>query len=273
MVSSGRLRIRKIQKVINNYTYLHWGIVLLQGRFSPKRYKELKSDLAELERQAANSSVSFPVSTIYPCYQDKEDNAGSLTLHYFYQDLHVAQRICRNTPVKHVDIGSRVDGFVAHVASYREIEVLDIRPLDIHLPNIKFKQADLMNGDSLEKECTDSVSCLHALEHFGLGRYGDPLCFEGFLTGLRNITKMLKPTGKFYFSVPIGEQRIEFHAHRVFSVRYLIEILSPDYRIDSFSYVDDANNFYPDVQLTDDGINKNYDCHYGCGIFELTKNE
>ncbi len=33
--------------------------------------------------------------------------------------------------------------------------------------------------------------------------------------------RMLKKEGKFYFSVPIGEQRIEFNAHRVFSVKYL----------------------------------------------------
>ena len=33
---------------------------------------------------------------------------------------------------RHVDIGSRLDGFVAHVASFREIEVLDIRPLKVN---------------------------------------------------------------------------------------------------------------------------------------------
>ena len=32
-------------------------------------------------------------------------------------------------PEKHVDVGSRVDGFVAHVASFREIEVFDVRPI------------------------------------------------------------------------------------------------------------------------------------------------
>mgnify|MGYP006185842181 CR=1 FL=1 len=27
----------------------------------------------------------------------------------------------------------------------------------------------------------DSLSCLHALEHFGLGRYNDPIQFDGYL--------------------------------------------------------------------------------------------
>jgi hypothetical protein len=30
-------------------------------------------------------------------------------------------------PVRHIDIGSRIDGFVANVAAFRKIEVLDVR--------------------------------------------------------------------------------------------------------------------------------------------------
>ena len=116
-----------------------------------------------------------------------------------------------------------------------------------------------------------SISCLHALEHFGLGRYGDPVNFEGFDIGFKNIADLLMPRGKLYFSVPIGPQRIEFHAHRVFSLSFLMEMISPFYTIDMFSYVDDQNNFYPDVQLTNELINNNCNCRYGCGIFELTK--
>ena len=50
-----------------------------------------------------------------------------------------------------------------------------------------------------------------------------------------------------------------------------MEMISPFYTIDMFSYVDDRNNFFPDVQLTDELINSNCHCRYGCGIFELTK--
>ena len=116
-----------------------------------------------------------------------------------------------------------------------------------------------------------SISCLHALEHFGLGRYGDPVNFEGFDVGFKNIADLLMPRGKLYFSVPIGPQRIEFHAHRVFSLSFLMEMISPFYTIDMFSYVDGQNNFYPDVQLTNELINNNCHCRYGCGIFELIK--
>ena len=225
----------------------------------------------ELKRQAKRSQEPFPFGKFYPCLNEKYNESGSATGHYFHQDLLVANRIYINNPVKHVDIGSRIDGFVAHVASFREIEVFDVRSLNAAIPNIIFKQTDLMDKDfNLQNYC-DSVSSLHAIEHFGLGRYGDKLDYDGHLKGLSNIYKMLCKGGKFYFSVPIGRQRIEFNAHRVFSLNYLIKLLEENYRIDSFSYVNDKGDLFIDTPLNAQGIENNYSCDYGCGIFELTK--
>ncbi len=184
----------------------------------------------------------------------------------------MARRICANAPKKHVDVGSRVDGFVAHVAAFREIEVLDVRPLTSNIPNVRFRQVDLMAplaGD-LAGYC-DSLSCLHALEHFGLGRYGDTVDFEGHLKGLSNLKQLVAKGGKFYLSVPIGPQRIEFNAHRVFSVSTLLSLV-PEFRVDAFSYVDDRGDLHESVVLADDAVASNFGCRYGCGILELTKN-
>jgi SAM-dependent methyltransferase len=198
-------------------------------------------------------------------------DSGSASGHYFHQDLLVASRIFQNRPQRHVDIGSRIDGFVSHVASFREIEVFDIRPLNNIIPNIVFKQLDLMNSNFHLRNYCDSVSSLHAIEHFGLGRYGDKLDYNGHLKGLKNIYEMLKKDGKFYFSVPIGPQRIEFNAHRIFSVKYLIELIQDKYRINSFSYVNDEGDLFRDISLHPNKIENNFSCKYGCGIFELTK--
>ncbi|KAA3512449.1 hypothetical protein CPJ18_07285 [Agrobacterium rosae] len=101
--------------------------------------------------------------------EDFSDSAGIVKGHYFHQDLLVAGYIHAANPVRHIDVGSRIDGFVAHVASFREIEVLDVRPLQpTSHKNIVFQQADLMRDAG--EEITDSLSCLHAIEHFGLGR-------------------------------------------------------------------------------------------------------
>jgi SAM-dependent methyltransferase len=228
-------------------------------------------DYARLRREAKGSQSLFPFGKFYPCLDDKALESGTASGHYFHQDLLVANKIFLNNPDKHVDIGSRIDGFVAHVASFRKIEVFDVRSLEKNIPNITFKQADLMSSDLNLRNYCDSVSSLHAIEHFGLGRYGDAIDYYGHLKGLDNIYKMLKEGGKFYFSVPIGRQRIEFNAHRVFSVRYLIELLCGKYRIDSFSYVDDKGDLFQDAALKPQDIENNYSCNYGCGIFELTK--
>lgn len=226
-------------------------------------YKILKKQLA--------TRNDFPISKLFPILYDKYDASGIISGHYFHQDLLVAQKIFANKPIKHVDVASRTDGFVAHVASYREIEVFDIRPLNVKIDNIKFVQADFMKEDSGLSNYTDSISCLHAIEHFGLGRYNDPIDADGHIKGLDSIYRCLQTGGKLYFSTPIGSQRIEFNAHRVFSIAYLLELFKDKYRLDSFSYIDDAGALYKDIELSSDRINNNCNCTYGCGVFELTK--
>ena len=229
-------------------------------------------DLRALKGQIGSAVREFPFGRPYPCLGDRFADGGSANGHYFHQDLLIARRINLYDPHRHVDVGSRIDGFVAHVAAFRAIEVIDIRPLPNNIPNVTFRQADLMAPlqESLI-ECCDSLSCLHALEHFGLGRYGDPVIYDGYILGLNNLHRMLKKGGKFYVSVPIGPQRIEFNAHRVFSVSYLLECFSGKYRIDQFSFVDDRGDLHENTPIAPGNAQNNFGCMYGCGIFELTK--
>ena len=71
-----------------------------------------------------------------PCLHDRYEEGGATKSEYFWQDLLVARAIHAAKPVKHVDIGSRVDGFVAHVASFREIEVFDVQPISTVVPGV-----------------------------------------------------------------------------------------------------------------------------------------
>jgi SAM-dependent methyltransferase len=254
-----------------------FGVLIQQLRANPrasartlKAYQLFANDLSALQAQLG-STPDFPISKLFPILHERNVESGTISGHYFHQDLLVAQRIFLNTPQRHVDIGSRTDGFVAHVAAYRPIEVFDIRPATSRIPNIKFVQADLMNPNSDLRHYTDSISCLHAIEHFGLGRYGDPIDANGHLKGLANIYEVLKPGGKFYFSTPIGPQRIEFNAHRVFSVTYLLSLFGDKYQIDQFSYVNDAGDLISNQPLIAEGIATSFNCQYGCGIFEMTK--
>lgn len=229
-------------------------------------------DYREIRRQDKQSVMLFPFGSFYPCIEDRYEKSGIASGHYFHQDLLIARKIYINKPVKHVDIGSRIDGFVAHVASFREIEVFDIRELTGVIPNINFRRLDITDRDFVLSDYCDSVSCLHAVEHFGLGRYGDKVDYDGHLLGWENIYKMLKKGGKCYFSVPIGKQRIEFNAHRVFSLEYIMNnMIGDQYRVDSFSYVDDKSDLVTDAALDEGSVKSSFSLNYGCGIFELSK--
>ena len=235
-----------------------------------KRKNTFVNEKREFLKQRG-SDKAFKWGRVFPVLMEKQNEGGTMKGDYFHQDLYVAQQIYKANPQKHVDIGSRTDGFIAHVASFREIEMIDIRPIKSQVKNIFFRQADLMNFPDDMNDYCDSISSLHAIEHFGLGRYGDPIDYYGHLKGIENITKILKTGGVFYFSVPIGPQRVEFNAHRVFSIEYLVDILSPNYIIKSFSYVNDLGNLIENAELTEQSIKSNFSCNYGCGIFILEK--
>jgi hypothetical protein len=158
---------------------------------------------------------------IMPCLHDRFEESGATGSEYFWQDLIVARWIFESNPERHVDVGSRMDGFVAHVASFRNIEVFDVRPNSVKIPRVEFKQIDMMDLRSvkalIEENYCDSLSCLHTIEHFGLGRYGDPIDPLGYKKGIENMSLLLKKSGTFYLSTPIGRERVEFNANWVFN--------------------------------------------------------
>jgi hypothetical protein len=195
---------------------LHW-ILTEQVGLDPRKLilslRGLPAYLRDLRRFRAAYRGTLGIT---PCLHDRFAEGGTTDNEYFWQDLVVARMVFAARPARHVDIGSRVDGFVAHVASFREIEVFDVRPITSTIPGVVFRQANLMQPLASMAQYCDSLSCLHALEHFGLGRYGDPVDPEGYRAGLANMAQILQPGGTFYLAVPVGQPRVEFNANRVF---------------------------------------------------------
>jgi hypothetical protein len=228
-------------------------------------------DYTAIRRQNRESGSRYRVRFTAPCLDDRIAEAGSASGHYFHQDLHVAQAIFRRNPRRHVDVGSRIDGFVAHVASFRPIEVFDIRPLDVVIPNVTFRQLDIADPAAAASEQADSVSCLHALEHVGLGRYGDPVAIDGYKEAFKGLEQLVCPGGTLYLSVPIGRERVEFNGHRVFDVRTILGLAAPTFALRRFAFVDDDGALHTDAAVRDEVVDSNYGCHYGCGIFEFEK--
>jgi hypothetical protein len=236
-----------------------------------KGIRQTYRDYRRLSLQNAQSPRMYKMSFSYPVFGDRFESGGVASGHYFHQDLLVAQKIFKRNPIRHVDVASRIDGFVAHVASFRSIEVLDIRSVTSKPTNISFHLCDITKPLERFVAYCDSLSCLHALEHFGLGRYGDPVMLEGHIIGLENLNKILQPGGILYLSVPIGPERVDFNAHRVFAIQTILMLTRDIFKLINFSYVDDAGNLHEDVQLTEAAIASQYSCNYGCGIFEFLK--
>lgn len=260
--------IKKIIRRLNKIVKSRYKLVILRFRATRSFLRDLKAFNRQNSKSADNN---FPLISYYPLIFDKYKDSGHFTTHYFEQDLLMAQCIFKNQPLKHVDIGSRVDGFVTHVASFREIEILDIRPIDRPITNVSFRQADLMKLPDDLINYTDSISSLHVIEHFGLGRYGDPIDVNGHLKALENIYLMLKTGGKFYFSVPVGKQGVYFNAHRLFAVDFLVKLLEEKYKIDHFFLIDDEDKLHREIDIYSAKASTSFGCTFGCALFELTK--
>lgn len=217
------------------------------------------------------SDENWPIELSYPCLNDRFDSAGTIDRQYFYQDIYVANQIFSKTPINHIDIGSRIDGFIAHLAVFRKIKIIDIRPVDLGLSNVEFIQADICS-EKFNIDSAVSVSCLHTIEHFGLGRYGDPIGFKLWEVGISNIWNIVADSGILYLSFPVGKQRIVFNAHRIFKPSTVLNNLKNS-KLLSFVYIDDEGKFnetsFTDIDDIDRVVS---DFNYGLGIFVLQKN-
>ena len=176
------------------------------------------------------------IRNIYPCLNDWGSNAGALG-YYFWQDLWAARKIFQVRPSEHYDIGSRVDGFIAHVLPFMPVTMIDIRPLPQKIEGLKFVQADATNLDGIADSSLMSLSSLCAPEHFGLGRYGDPVDPEACFAAMKSMQRVLAHGGHLYIAVPVGDRNaVAFNAHRIFTPELITETMN-ELQLADFSVV------------------------------------
>ena len=214
---------------------------------------------------AALAGASPRVVEAYPCLFDRGDSAGSASGHYFHQDLWAARKVFDLGVRAHVDVGSRVDGFVAHVASFAEVTYVDLRPLEApgH-PQIRAQVGSVLELPFADRS-QRSLSCLHVIEHVGLGRYGDPLDPQGTLKALAELQRVLAPGGDLLVGVPVGRERVCFNAHRVLAPTTVIATMS-ELTLREFSAVDDRG------ALVRDASPEHFaGADYACGLFHFTR--
>ena len=208
--------------------------------------------------------MRITIGSLYPVFDEMYSEAGDVS-DYLHQDLWAARKIYEARPKRHVDIGSRIDGFIAHLLVFMPVDYVDIRPLNREIKNLTVIQADAVGLSLFEDSSLVSISTLSVAEHFGLGRYSDPIDPMGCFTFMSALARVLAPGGRLYFSVPVGRERVEFNAHRVFALQTVLAHFR-DLTLVSFSFIQDSR-LHENVSPGDFPSNS-MDC---CGLFEFTK--
>ena len=261
-VSLHSVNSHSVRHLFRNSAIVRWGLAFLGPHFFTS-LGALPRYLAEWKiynRKTATQQISFRDS--YPCLADRVV-ATPFDPHYFFQAAWLARRLQEKRPSLHVDVGSSVMMINVLSAGMKTLFV-DYRPLHVRLSNLSSLAGDIVRLPFQDGSIT-SLSCLHVLEHVGLGRYGDPIDPDGSLLASADLQRVLKSGGTLFLSVPVGRERVCFNAHRVFSpstVRGFFQEL----RLKAFSLVDDAGRFKEEVP-PETAAN----LEYGCGLFEFVK--
>lgn len=209
-----------------------------------------------------NRGESLNFLDAYPCLGDWVSTTP-FDPHYFYQAAWLSRQLATTKITKHIDIGSDVK-LIGSISAFVPIEFIDFRPLQVTLPGLQCTAGDITNLP-MEADSVISLSCLHVVEHIGLGRYGDPLDSQGSDKAMAELSRVVSTGGLLYLSVPVGRARICFNAHRVFSPIEIINAFD-SFELVSFSMVNDSGHFLSNCMPSDA-----LDQDYACGMFVFKK--
>jgi len=222
---------------------------------------------AEFQRFSALSSegprARFRVDwdDCLPCLDDRTPGTG-FDRHYVYHTAWAMRVLARSRPSAHVDVASSLY-FAALASAFVPVRYYEYRPVDLHLSGLACDQADLLDLPFADRS-VHSLSCMHVVEHVGLGRYGDPLDPEGDLKAMAELERVLAPGGNLLFVAPVGTPRVQFNAHRIYGFDQVAEAFD-GLDLVEFALVPDRKN---GSALIDRASKEQADAQrYGCGCF------
>lgn len=198
----------------------------------------------------------------FPQLHDRT-SSSEIDAHYFYVNNWATRRIQASAPAFHIDVGSQTI-FSSLLAAKVPTVFVDYRPLRVSLPGLQCLGGNLL-GLPFPDQTLTSLSCLHVVEHIGLGRYGDPLDSAGTYHAIRELTRVLAPGGSLFLATPVGLPRLCFNAHRIHSAEQ-IRTMVPELELVEFSGVDDAGHYHEAVTLSTFAGSD-----YACGFFWLRR--
>ncbi len=201
----------------------------------------------------------------YPCLGDKTSDTP-FEPHYTYHPAWAARILKKLNPKKHIDISSTLT-FCTIVSAFIPTEFYDYRPANISLTGLKSKRGDLLDLPFVSNS-VESISCMHTIEHIGLGRYGDAIDPTGDLKAIRELIRVTKKGGSILFVTPVGKRALRFNAHRIYAYDEILKYFTTCH-LKEFALVPD--NVFEVGMLTNPPksvINKQ---SWGCGCFWFIK--
>ena len=204
----------------------------------------------------------------YPCLYDRSSITAT-DPQYFYQGIWLLKKFRGSGASRHVDVASDVR-LVGLLSVMCKVVFVDIRPLEFAISNFE-ALAGTITALPFADESTESFSSMHVIEHIGLGRYGDPIDPHGPQKAGREISRIMKPKGKVYISVPVGRPRVGFNGLWVFQVDEVVRMFE-GLELLELSLVDATGNFHEAVDPTDvDIMEEGSGGDFGLGLFEFMK--
>lgn len=173
-----------------------------------------------LSEQAPARDLKVDWDDRYLCLDDKTQETA-FDRHYIYHPAWAARVLAKTRPQRHTDFSSTLN-FCALVSAFIPVDFYDYRPAPLQLSGLNSLGADLLSLP-FENNRLESASCMHVLEHVGLGRYGDPIDPDGDIKAIRELCRVLAPGGNLLIAVPVGEARVQFNAHRVYRHRDFVK--------------------------------------------------
>lgn len=173
----------------------------------------------------------------YPILQDKTKNTLFET-HYLYHPAWAARILSKTKPKKHIDISSTIN-FCSIISAFIPVEFYDYRPAKIKLSNLMTGSADLTKLN-FKSNSIKSLSCMHTIEHIGLGRYGDKIDNNGDIKAINELKRVLAKDGDLLIVLPVGKSATCFNAHRIYSYEDVITYFN-GLRLMEFSMIPDGH--------------------------------
>jgi hypothetical protein len=175
-----------------------------------------KKQFIQLTQQAKHTTVRFTLDKKnVKLFKEDATTQTNFDRHYIYHPAWAMRIIAAAKPEVHVDISSTLH-FCSMLSAVVPVRFYDYRPAALILSDLICDAADL-TALSFDDNSITSLSCMHTIEHIGLGRYGDSVDYDGDLKAMRELARVLAVDGNLLFVVPVGHASvIHFNGHRVY---------------------------------------------------------